>query len=347
MVEGESLVVVVCGLGRVLLDGLLEPFEGHVVLLVLEVGEPQVVLGRSIVPVHVAGLGEVLDALGVLLDLAVAVAPVEEGLELGVAADLNLVEALAEVLDGLSEIHEAGEDEAPVEVVEAVVRLHGDGLVKLGEGVIDLVEHHHAVSPVGVVLGVLLVEADGRPEVVHRLLVVADRHEGFPPLGVVFGVGRALVVVGGRLQAGDRLAELQDCVVGILGVLLLGVLREGLPGLVVQLRGQLLLLDLVTVVRFLRLLALGLLHFPLLHYSILVTFPNQTHLSTPTNPYPQPTNKRLRSIETPVGSWPPVIGRVWRYFKPEVFVVLVFLLLETVVKATGNDLLDPHSVLPR
>jgi len=108
MVKGQCFVVIIGRLGRILLDCLLKSLQGHVVLLVLKVGESEVVLGRSIIPVHVTRLSEVLDALAVLLDLPVAVASMEEGFELGVPSYLDLVEPLAEVLDGLREVHEPG-----------------------------------------------------------------------------------------------------------------------------------------------------------------------------------------------------------------------------------------------
>ena len=86
-------------------------------------------------------------------------------------------------------VHKPCVDEAAVEVIEAVVGFKRDGFFKFSQGVVDLVEHHHAVTPVRVVLCVFVIEPDGSAEIVHGLLVVPNGHEGLSSLGVVFGVG--------------------------------------------------------------------------------------------------------------------------------------------------------------
>lgn len=188
VVKGECLVIVVSSLRGIQLYRLLKTLQGHVILLVLEVRQPQIVLGRSVILYSLAGPAQVSNALGVLLDLAVAVAPVEEGLEVGVPR-LNVLKALREVLYSRGKIHEPGVHEASVEVVETILRLHRDRLMELGEGVVNLVEHHHAVAAVRIILRIISVEADSRSEVVHGFLVVPDRHEGLSPFRVVSSMG--------------------------------------------------------------------------------------------------------------------------------------------------------------
>ena len=71
-------------------------------------------------------------------------------------------------------------DEAAVEVIEAVVGFKRDGFFKFSQGVVDLVEHHHAVTPVRVVLCVFVIEPDGSAEIVHGLLVVPNAMKASP-----------------------------------------------------------------------------------------------------------------------------------------------------------------------
>ena len=131
----------------------------------------------------------------------------EQGLELGLSSDLDLIETFAEILYGFSKVHESGQDKPPVEVVESIVRLHGYSFVKLCQCVVDLVEHHHTVTPVSIVLGIFLVKANGCSKVIHCLLVVPDGHEGLSPFTMVLGMSGSLVVVGSGLQTSDGLAE--------------------------------------------------------------------------------------------------------------------------------------------
>ena len=70
----------------------------------------------------------------------------EKGLELGVVPILISSSPLLNFLLASVKFMRRARTSPPVEVVEAIVRLHGDGLVEFGEGVVDLVEHHHAVA---------------------------------------------------------------------------------------------------------------------------------------------------------------------------------------------------------
>lgn len=156
-------------------------------------------------------------------------------------------------------------DEAPIEVVEAVVWLKTDGLFELCECVVDLVEHHHAVTSIGVVLGVLVIEANSRAKVIHCLLVVSGGHEGVATVSVVLGMGGALVVGRCGLKACDGLAKLLDGSLSVCFILLLVILLQVVLALIVEFKRQALLVDLITMVCFFGLLAFGFLGFVILH----------------------------------------------------------------------------------
>lgn len=57
VIQSQGFVVVVSGFVSVQLDGLFEPFQSVVVLLIFEVTESQIVLGRGIVFDYFTGLG--------------------------------------------------------------------------------------------------------------------------------------------------------------------------------------------------------------------------------------------------------------------------------------------------
>jgi hypothetical protein len=67
------------------------------------------------------------------------------------------------------------------------------------------------------------------------------------------------------LQAGDGLAELLDCSLGVSFILFLIVLLEEELTLIVKLERKTLLVDLIPVIGFLRLLCLGFLWLVILH----------------------------------------------------------------------------------
>lgn len=56
MIQGEGFVVVVSGFISVELDGLFEPLQSVVILLIFKVAQTQIVLGRGIVFDYFAGL---------------------------------------------------------------------------------------------------------------------------------------------------------------------------------------------------------------------------------------------------------------------------------------------------
>lgn len=109
----------------------------------------------------------------------------EKSLELCFSSNFDLIQSFAEVLDRLSEVHQSSQDESPIEIVETIVRFHGDGFVELSKRIVYLVEHHHAVTSVGIVLCILLVKTNGSPKIVHRFLVVSNRHESLSSFTVV------------------------------------------------------------------------------------------------------------------------------------------------------------------
>ena len=145
-------------------------------------------MGWGIVLHGLARFGEIGNRLPILFDLSIAVASVEESLEVGLAS-FYVLQSFGEVLDGVGKVHEPGMHQSSVEVIKSIVGFQTDCLLELGQSIVDLIEHHHAVSSIGVVLWIFVIEADGCSEVVHGLLVVADSHEGVASVCMVFSVG--------------------------------------------------------------------------------------------------------------------------------------------------------------
>lgn len=139
-------------------------------------------------------------------------------------------------------------DKPPVEVVKAILRFHRYGLVELSQGVVDLVEHHHAIASIGIVLSVVAIKSDSRSKIVHSLLVMSDGHKGLSSFGVVASVGGSFIAVGRRLQTGDGLTKLLNRVLCISFILFFGVFPEELPRLIVQFGSKFLFLYLIPVV---------------------------------------------------------------------------------------------------
>ena len=86
----------------------------------------------------------------------------------------------------MGEVHEPGVYEPAVEVVEAIAGFDAYRFLELCEGIVYLVEHHHAIASVSIVLCILIVKADGCTKVVHGLLVVTDGHKGITSVSVIF-----------------------------------------------------------------------------------------------------------------------------------------------------------------
>ncbi len=164
--------------------------------MILEVAQSEIVLCWGVVLDSLAGFQQIGNGLAILFDLPIAIPAVEQSLEVGLPC-LYPLQPFREILNRVGKVHQPCMDQPSVEVIEPVVGLEADGLLELCEGVVDLVEHHHAVAPIGVVLRVLIIEPDCSSEIIHGLLVVPGGHEGVAPVRVVFGVGGALVVGGG------------------------------------------------------------------------------------------------------------------------------------------------------
>ena len=107
MIKGQGFIVVVCGLISIKLDGLLKPFQSQVVLLIFEVTQTQIVLGRSIIFDNFAGFREISNWSRVVFDLSVTVSSVEKGLEMGLPA-LDVLDSFSKIGDCIIEIHEPG-----------------------------------------------------------------------------------------------------------------------------------------------------------------------------------------------------------------------------------------------
>ena len=131
----------------------------------------------------------------------------EQSFEIGLSLFVDVFDSVGEVIDCVGEIHESGVNQAAIEIVETVVGSKVDGFFELGQGVVDLVQHHHAVASVGVVLGLLVVKSDSCTEVIHGFLIVADSHEGISSVRVILCMGSSFVTGWSTLEAGNSLTE--------------------------------------------------------------------------------------------------------------------------------------------
>ena len=77
MIQSQGFIIVVSCLRAIQLDGLLEPLQRQIVLLVLEIAQPQIILGWSIFLIRFAGLSQICYRFRILLYLTVAVASME------------------------------------------------------------------------------------------------------------------------------------------------------------------------------------------------------------------------------------------------------------------------------
>jgi len=177
----------------------------------------------------------------------------------------DVFEPISEILDSVSVVHKSGVNQPSIEVIKAIIRFQRDGLFELSQGIIDLVEHHHAIAPICIVLRVFVIESDRCAEIVHSFLVVADCHKGLASFGVVAGVGDAFVSVGCGLQIGDGFAEALYGLFSIGFVFVFGELSKQCSSFVVLFYGLFLLLDLVLVVGIFIVFGLWLLHVIALH----------------------------------------------------------------------------------
>lgn len=194
VVQSKCLIVIVCGFGRIKFNSLLKPIQSLIVILILEIRQSKIILCRCIILNSLASLLEIFNAASVFFDLAIAVAAMEQCFETDIAS-FDVLESISEILNGVSVVHKSCVNKSAVKVIEAVIGFQGDGFFELSQGIIDLVEHHHAVASVCVVLGVFVIKTDSRAEIIHRFLVVSDSHESLASLRVIFSVSGAFVGV--------------------------------------------------------------------------------------------------------------------------------------------------------
>lgn len=191
--------------------------------MILKITEAKVILGWRIILDLFTSQTQIGNRLRMLFLLPVAISPMEKRFEMSLPIPINILDTLRKVSNGIIKVHKPGMHEPSIEMVKPIIGFQSDCFFKFGEGIVDLVEHHHAVASIGVVLGLLVVESDGRTEVVHCFLVVSDCHERIAAVCVVFSVDRPFVACWSALQTGDGLAEFLD---GSLSVLFLLFLVE-------------------------------------------------------------------------------------------------------------------------
>lgn len=148
--------------------------------------------------------------------------------------------------------------QSSIEVIETIMRFHWYCFMKLSQGIVDLVQHHHTISSVGVVLSIISVKTNSCSEIVHCLLIVTNSHESLPSFWVISSMRWSLIVIRSRLQAGDSLTKLLNGIFSISFIFLFCVFGKIISSFIVKLRSKFLLLNLISVIRFFRLLSLGL-----------------------------------------------------------------------------------------
>ena len=77
MVQGKCFIIEIGGLCSVQLDGLFESFQCLIVLLILEIAETEIVLGRCIILHCLTCFGQIYNRFTVFFDLPVAITSVE------------------------------------------------------------------------------------------------------------------------------------------------------------------------------------------------------------------------------------------------------------------------------
>lgn len=271
MIKSQGFIVVVCGLISIKLDGLLKPFQSQVVLLIFEVTQTQIVLGRSIIFDNFAGFREISNWSRVVFDLSVTVSSVEKGLEMGLPA-LDVLDSFSKIGDCIIEIHEPGMNETSIEVINSIVWFKWNGFLKLSQSVIDLVQHHHTVSSVGVVLRLLVIKSYGSTKIIHGLLIVTNRHKCGSSVSMILGMGWALVAWWSWLETSNGFREGLNGSLGKFFDFLFIKFFEEVFGFVVFLEGLLLFGDLFFMFGRFFFFCLGFCNFRCLHNFIFIIF---------------------------------------------------------------------------
>lgn len=99
MVKGKCFVIIVSSFRWIQLNRFLEALQGLVVLLVFEIGQPKIILSRSIVLDSLTCFAEVRDALRILFYLSIAIPSMEKSLEVSISC-LYVLQPFSKVLDG-------------------------------------------------------------------------------------------------------------------------------------------------------------------------------------------------------------------------------------------------------
>ena len=101
-------------------------------------------------------------------------------------------------------------DKSSIKVKQSVSWLQRNCFFKFSQGIVNLVQHHHAVTPVSIILRVLIIKSDCCSEIIHGLLILADSHKSVTPISVIFGMGGTFVAGGCTLETGNCLTKFLD-----------------------------------------------------------------------------------------------------------------------------------------
>lgn len=121
MVQRQRLIIIVRSLITIQLNRLFEPVQRSIILLIFEITQPQIILCRSIILHNITCFAQIGNRLGILLDLSVAVAPMEQRLEVCLPT-LNILNPLGKVLYCVVEIHQPRMYQSTIKIIYAVIR---------------------------------------------------------------------------------------------------------------------------------------------------------------------------------------------------------------------------------
>mmetsp|Transcript_6828 Transcript_6828/g.11525 ORF Transcript_6828/g.11525 Transcript_6828/m.11525 type:complete len:400 (-) Transcript_6828:85-1284(-) len=238
----ELVEVVVCQASVVVVDarglnsdGFAVVDEGLLELLVLEVGEAEIVVGRRLVVPHLDGLLEVVDRALEVANPSEAYSTVEEGLVSTVLLTRpEQIDGLLVVLDGLLHLVEPRLDQGTVVEVLPVLLVVVDGEVVVVQGFLQLPElvmlNSGVVVVLGECLGVFILlpgypdcyrEIEERPlKISHLVVALPSKREGLTHLPI--------------FVTGER--EVVECLLDVILILLvLLAVPNGFPGHVEEL----------------------------------------------------------------------------------------------------------------
>lgn len=178
---------------------------------------------------------------------------------------LDVLNTFSKILNGILKVHQSCMHQTTIEIIYSIIWFEFDRLLKLGQGVINLIQHHHTVASIRIVLRLVFVKSYGRTKIIHSFLIVTDCHKSGTSVSVILCMCGPLIAWWSRLQTCDGLRKRLDGWLCKLFVLLFIVPFKQLFGFIVFLLGLFLFLNLLSMVWRLFFLGLWFWNFWSLH----------------------------------------------------------------------------------